>query len=577
MFYKVQIALVFLICALISRNAASHGKWKQHYDIQFPFVVNGKHYFYAQSIPKDGYNYFIQELKPGGKMGDQTDGGVWRNIYESTFPFYYTSEKLYFFGQSKRNRYYFTQELLPGGVVGKEITYGYFDYFYEVMFPFVIDDRQFFYGQNRNKKNYFFQELYGDGRLGYETTSGHWLKFYDIQFPFQINEQHYFYGQSKADKYFFIQEIKHDGTPGVETDQGFLDSFGTTQFPFIYENRQYIYIEDGASWYTAEITANGKLRPRERVGDLIDHHDFAYTIDGDLYFYGQNENNDWVIDKIVLCDKTAQLDRRHYSDFRLASWNMQGAFNDGESKWVVYVSQQIRTNYDIMALQESGAFPLGSTEENQNPVDANRNDIPVAQRVWHLRTNSRPIDVFVYHVTNGAGNNRVSMAIISRRPAHEVLIIGPIDGARRPVLGIRLGNDYFFDIHAGAHGNNEALAAIVEIERQMSVILLDNPMATWVTMGDFNRNGRQIVTLLRNVTPPANVERGFSIPPRDTQTSPNGSSRILDFAVTGAGLNRNVQLIAQSSDRIPSDHNLVPFLGAFLFTNAQIRDIRRCG
>lgn len=575
MFVKVAIVVVLLNCLRFELSVASRGKWKQHYDYQFPYEINGKHYFFAQSIEADGHNYFIQELNPGGKMGDEIANGFFKYHYPTMFP-YSVDGKQYFFGQSK-GKNYFTQELLPDGRLAKiEKANGFFNQYYEVMFPFSIRGRQFFYGQSSDGNNYFVQELYGDGTLAdHEVTQGRWQNFYDIQFPFTMNGRHYFYGQSKSNLYYFIQEINDDGTLGKETDNGFLSSFATTQFPFVYENTQFIYIEDDGGWYHAEISPAAILQPRSRVGDVINHHDFPFTIGGELFFYGQNSDNHWIINKIVMCVKIEQLDRRHYSDFRLASWNMQGANSDGENKWVNIVRGQM-DNYDIIALQESGAYPQASSEENLNPspVSPIDNEINVNQRVWHHGTLSRENDVYIYHVRNGNGNDRVSMAIVSRRPADEVIALGPVGGASRPILGIRRGNDYFFNIHAGAHQGNEVPPAVRAIENYMSDILERNSHATWIIMGDYNRDG---TTIRRMLFPtPQNVRREFSIPNRNTHHSTSGNSRILDFAITGAGVDNHQEMIAQASDPTLSDHSFVPFVAAFLYA-VRPHNVRRCG
>lgn len=573
MFCKVQYIVVLLSCICFDASVAARGKWHQHYNYQFPYEKDGRHFFYAQSTEEDGHNYFVQELNAGGKMGEQTDAGFWKYHYPSTFP-YSMDGKQFMFGQSEEQKNYFTQLLNGDGTIGDETANGHFNQFYKVMFPFAIGGRQFFYGQSTDGNNYFIQELFSDGSLGKETASGRWSKFYDVQFPFTMNGKQYFYGQSKSDKYYFIQELNDDGTLGSETNQGFLDYYSDVQFPFVIEGKQYIYIEDDKSWYTAEISSDVQLQSRGRQGDLAHHMDFAYTIDGILYFYGQDESNEWSINRIEFCVAGKQLNRRHYSDYRLATMNLQGANDDGENKWVSLLSRQM-DNYDIVALQESGAYPLASSEENPNEAHVVRwgnNDRVVSQRIWHLGTNSRPDDVYIYHVRNGRTNFRTSMAIISRRPADEVIVFGPIARASRPILGIRRGNDFFFSIHAGAHGNNEVPGAVGAIEAFMSGVVRRTPVATWIIMGDYNRDGPGIGRRL--LPAPPNIRRGFAIPNRNTHHSPTGTSRILDIAITGSGVDNHEPMIAQASDPTISDHSLVPVLGAFLFTTQQRR---QCG
>lgn len=574
MFYKVQIILVLLACVFIVRSVAEEGKWNQRYSYQFPYESNGKHYFYAQSIEKDGHNYFIQELKSGGKMGDETAHGFWNQHYPSTFT-YSMDDKHYFFGQSNTGNNYFTQELLADGKMGKEKAHGFFDRFYDVIFPFSIEGRQFFYGQSKGANNYFFQELLSDGRLGKETANGFWSKFYDIQFPVSINGKHFIYGQSQEDNYFFIQELNSDGKRGDETHNGFLDFFSSTQFPFEYNDKLYVYMENENNWYMMEITSNGKLQTKNPFqGNLNHHFDFPFKIDDTVYFYGQNSNNDWIIVRIDMCVKTEvrELDRRHHSDYALASWNMQGANNDGGNKWDTIVRRQM-DYYDIIALQESGAYPGLTSVENEDPshVENIGNNLIVSQRVWFTGSTDRTFGTaYIYHVQNGRTNFRVSMSIVSRRRADEVIVLGPFGRASRPVIGIRHGNDYFFNIHAGAHRGNEALDAVAAIEDRMSTQLEINPRTNWIIMGDYNRDGGNIASRLRR--PPANVRRREVIPNRST----HDSRRTLDFAITGAGVDNDVPMVAQASEPTISDHRFVPLLAAFLFENRP-SNLRRCG
>lgn len=284
---KLRIILALLVCVCVEisvtvdfiKNGVAHGKWNKHYNNPFPYEIDGQHYFYAQSIPKDGSNWFIQQLNSGGQMGIETDNGTWNQNYKTNF-YYSIDGGHYFFGQSINGSNYFTQQLLAGGKIGVQKANNFFDYFYPVMFSFSIKSRTFFYGQSMIK-NYFIQELQGNGQLApKEVANGNWNNYYDISFPFSIGGRQFFYGQTRSEgNYYFIQEIMEDGSLAKETDSDLLDYSGDTQFPFKFDDRQFIYIEDGDSWYTAQITSEGKLKSRTYQGELT-HHDFAFTIDG---------------------------------------------------------------------------------------------------------------------------------------------------------------------------------------------------------------------------------------------------------------------------------------------------------
>lgn len=584
MFEKVQLVLVMLIiwiwCAMGQGQQKDRGKWNQKYDHQFVYEVGGKPYFYAQSSETDGNNWFIQELKSDGKMGEETDHGFWNNQYQTTFSF--SIDKPYFFGQNSKSKNWFIQELLPDGKMGKETAHGFFNQFYGVMFTFRVGLRQYIYGQSADGNNYFIQEVLPGGKFGKETASGRWSKFYHTQFPFSINGKQYFYGQS-TDNYYFIQEIKSDGVIGDEIMNGYADSYGSTQIPFWYKEQLFVYIEADDSWYISEITKDGKLQKRERVGDIIDPHSFAYQIDGGVFFYGQNSNNDWYIDQMILCEKPKQLDRRDVHDYRLSSWNMQGANNLGESKWATIVRPRMAEN-DIVALQESGAIPGSATPivNGRAPVHGVGPGLStiVSQLTWPA---ARGIRYYMYHVENGNVQDRTSMAIISRYPADQVLVLGPFGTNDRAIIGIRHGNDYFFNIHASAFPYNEVPGAVEAIEQRMSQILLYNSDATWIIMGDFNRHGPLIESQLNR--PPDNVHREVIIPTDAThESTERKKKRIYDYAIAGSGVGivRRIIFVAQTVVGLTlSDHNWVSFLatagtaatGALIGSNLQ----GRCG
>lgn len=64
----------------------------KYYGVYFPFSIGGKLYFYREERDK---SFIIQELLPGGKVGEETDYGELRQFYDVQFP-YSVGGKQYF-------------------------------------------------------------------------------------------------------------------------------------------------------------------------------------------------------------------------------------------------------------------------------------------------------------------------------------------------------------------------------------------------------------------------------------------------------------------------------------------------
>ena len=100
---------------------------------------------------------------------------------------------------------------------------------------------------------------------------------------------------------------------------------------------------------------------------------------------------------------------------------------------------------------------------------------------------SRPRSVFIYYANIDVGARRVNLAIVSGRQADEVFVISQSTIApevSRPVIGIRLGNDVFFNIHALARGGGDAAALVTAVHDRF----VDQPNLNWLIAGDFNRD-----------------------------------------------------------------------------------------
>ena len=236
------------------------GYWNNPYKVQFPFVINGKQYFYGQNTYS--YYWFIQELLPGGKMGCETDNGHWNNPYEVQFPFKVNGQQ-YFYGHNTSSNYWFIQELPPEGKMGGETDNGHWNNAYKVQFPFVINSQQYFYGQNLSSNYWFIQKLLLGGRMGEETDNGYWNNPYGAQFifPKSIYGHLYFYGQNLSTNYWFVQELVLNTcgncTMGDEVANGRWQYPYKVQLPFTLGDVAYWYGSNtsGNNWFIQELVS----------------------------------------------------------------------------------------------------------------------------------------------------------------------------------------------------------------------------------------------------------------------------------------------------------------------------------
>lgn len=257
------------------------------------------------------------------------------------------------------------------------------------------------------------------------------------------------------------------------------------------------------------------------------------------------------------------------TDYKLASWNMQGAQggHGSNSKWVTGVTAMfINDGMDIVALQESGAVPpravvlpisVGQHPEIERRIP--RADIPVSvtslpggrdtiinlgrrgvssnlvhEYLWNVGSSSRPSDFYIYHFDRGrtGAASRINLAIASRIRAEEIIIVPPMASGinTRPTLGIRIGDDYFFSIHAAASANNEAPQIVQYIDGYMAATIQPNrPQATWMIMGDYNRTPEQLSISLEALSPSLIQPYQIISPNQMTQQS----NRTIDYAVMG--------------------------------------------
>ncbi|SUG29519.1 toxin [Salmonella enterica subsp. arizonae] len=147
------------------------------------------------------------------------------------------------------------------------------------------------------------------------------------------------------------------------------------------------------------------------------------------------------------------------TDYKVATWNLQGSSTRSENKWNVNVRQLVSGAgaVDILMVQEAGRPPASAVDTGRI---INSPGIPVRELTWNLGSNSRPQQVFIYFSQLDVFAGRVNLAIVSHRRADEVIVLPPPSTASRPIMGIRIGSDAFFTIHALANRGVDAPAVV---------------------------------------------------------------------------------------------------------------------
>ncbi|AJC94656.1 cytolethal distending toxin subunit B family protein [Campylobacter volucris] len=223
-----------------------------------------------------------------------------------------------------------------------------------------------------------------------------------------------------------------------------------------------------------------------------------------------------------------------FENYNIGTWNLQGSSAaTTESKWTISIRQLItgENPLDILMVQEAGTLPSTAvmTQRHVQP-----GGIPIDEYTWNLGTLSRPNNVFIYYSRIDVGANRVNFAIVSRQMADEVIVIQPPTVASRPIVGIRIGNEAFLNIHAIASGGTDAGALVTAVDDYFRT----RPNINWMVAGDFNREPLDTLRLLDR-----DLLRRVSVfyPPSFTQTT---SRRTIDYAIVGNAMRQTPPLLS---------------------------------
>jgi cytolethal distending toxin subunit B len=218
----------------------------------------------------------------------------------------------------------------------------------------------------------------------------------------------------------------------------------------------------------------------------------------------------------------------------IVTWNMQGASWATEMKWRMGVANMLSNGADVVCLQECGAIPRSATFHWQ---DAQAPELSL--HTWG--TSRRPIYILFYLAD--LSGNRVNLAIAS----HHVLWPGNVRPvlfpaglpARRPAIGVTIGNETFYCVHAISPNGPDA-------SRLLSAIRLDVLGTDKFVGGDFNRE------------PPVLSMGGMQVCLPDQPTYPTSfARRRYDYLYTDLVL--PVSPVGQVLNLLASDHYPVAY------------------
>lgn len=249
-------------------------------------------------------------------------------------------------------------------------------------------------------------------------------------------------------------------------------------------------------------------------------------------------------------------------NYNIGTWNLQGSSASSESKWNINVRQLLIGTQaaDILMVQEAGTLPATAVRTDRviQPVGVGT---PIEEYTWNMGTRTRPNQVYIYYSRVDVGANRVNLAIVSRNRADAAHIIHSSSSVltARPAIGIQIGTDVFFSVHALSPSGNDAVSLIHNVNTYFS--MASRQHLSWILVGDFNRSPTNLQSALAS-EPSLNNNTLIIAPTEPTHRSGN----ILDYAVahnaTGQAqqLNLNASLMFnQIRSQITSDHFPVSF------------------
>lgn len=238
------------------------------------------------------------------------------------------------------------------------------------------------------------------------------------------------------------------------------------------------------------------------------------------------------------------------------SWNMQGETDMNlESRWTDDIPAAIRDHgVEVLALQEAGNRPPPGSDLQTDRFRPSQPDDPseprpppgVTEWLWNYGNHDRPVLRHIYW--GNTEQQRNGLAIVSAERARDVILLN-VDGEfaeySRPMLGVRIGNDWYFNAHALSNGPRSPNDAPDIIEAARAFMRTRPGSEQWVVLADFNREPARM---------PVSMQRYLVA--SDHPTHQSGS--VLDFMFSSMR-NRNQNTVQVDRTGIISDHYMVRY------------------
>lgn len=316
---------------------------------------------------------------------------------------------------------------------------------------------------------------------------------------------------------------------------------------------------------------------------------------------------------------TVYAQNRNINNFKMITWNSDGP------KWDSVINYFEQSQADVMCVQECGNIASSNVRPtNRITPTVYLGTTPTTESLtileYEMQSNGRILYIYYYDRNTRTAaiepnksevkkfakslkkklkrlnnNKKVinrrppiedttkqNMVIISREPAQQLFIL-PMIGSdqqfltpedsryyiNRPVIGIRIDDAVFFNVHAEPSDvNNEVVGIINQITDDM---ILRFPTVSWILMGDFNRdddvlfladfesNSPNIINrdLIRTLEPTRQLRQGQS----GTSTLrrldyavarlPQGTNRLVASLLSTYFTNHRIRYVNGNSDHIP--------------------------
>ncbi|MEV6735315.1 ricin-type beta-trefoil lectin domain protein [Streptomyces sp. NPDC051364] len=256
-----------------------------------------------------------------------------------------------------------------------------------------------------------------------------------------------------------------------------------------------------------------------------------------------------LLASLVCSSSPATAAPRTLEDFKLITFNLQGATNGRDSKWTTDVPQLMR-NHDILALQEAGAQPRGTLLQTHTPEPG----LPsITESRWRSGTGSRGHDYYVYFMETDPTGHRVNLAMVTRERASRVYAVNNAFQGSRPAFGVRIDDTIYYTLHAMSGNGNDGAILIGYIAAQAA-----RAGCQFAAMGDFNREPDG----LRPQLPGGTYLHNSNLP---THYSPTGVDRELDYMVTDRTITKTTwkarRTNGRSADHFPVDFGILGLSG----------------